>query len=146
MKKLIVLLLSVFCFWTIVWAQWSYKLSTSRNDLSKNVSMEKIINSESKQYSAKMMKKINSLIWIYLKNWDKAFKNWNYSLAIKNYELAIKNLDGVRWAEYFIKMIEKRIEEIKKMNPVSKNGKIKPLVNSKSSNSKTSKKSSIIRR
>jgi len=140
MKKVFVLLLCGFCFLSILNAQWSYNLSDSRKSVSKNVSLERIINSESKYYNVKLMKKINSLIWVYLKNWDKAFKNWNYSLAIKNYELAIRNLKGIRWVEYFIKRIEQRIEEIRRLNLNPENGKIRPLLNNKSSNSKLLKK------
>lgn len=146
MKKFLVLLLCIFCLCSVVNAQWSYKLSDSRKNVSKIVPLEKIVNSESKQYSAKMMKKINSLIWVYLKNWDSAFRNWNYSLAIKNYELAIKNLNGVRWAEYFIKKIEQKIEEIKNLNPVSKSGRINPSVSNRSSSSSRISRNSHTRR
>jgi hypothetical protein len=141
MKKFLALFLCVFLLWAIVNAQWSYKLSDSKKNVINYNSLERLVNnSESKQYGAKMMKRINSLIWIYLKNWDSAFKNWNYDLAIKNYELAINKLKGIRWAEYFIRKIEQRIDEIKKLNPVSQKGKIKPVVNNKSRSSNTSRK------
>lgn len=146
MKKFLTLFLCVFLLWAVVNAQSSYKLSDTKKNVINYNSLERLVNnSESKQYSAKMLKKINSLIWIYLKNWDSAFKNWDYDLSIKNYELAISKLKGIRWAEYFIRKIEQRIDKIKKMNPNSQNGKIKPVVNNKSKNSKTSRKYPITR-
>lgn len=143
MKKFLVLLLVVFCLGSLAVAQWSYRISDSKKNVSKAIPLERILDSESKYYNAKFVKRINSLIWVYLKNWDSAYRNWNYSLAIKNYELAIKKLEGIRWAEYFIKKIEQRIAEIKKLYPQS--WKIRPIINSKSSNYKNTRKYPITR-
>ena len=128
MKRFLTLLLCVFCLWFVVTAQ-DYKLSNSKNTASKIYPLEKIVNSNTKQCDAKIVKIVNSLIWAYLKNWDTALKNWNYSLAINNYEIAIKNLDGVKWAECYIKMIHQRIDEIRKEHRVDLKVKLKPLNN-----------------